>query len=42
MIHAGALAGGYAPADFPELADVFRVYVSLLGGGGTDGGGSSG
>ena len=37
VIRAGALAGGYTPADFPELADVFRVYVSLLGGGGTDG-----
>jgi len=36
VIHAGALAEGYAPADFPELADVFRVYVSLLGGAGTD------
>jgi hypothetical protein len=36
VIHAGALAGGYAAADFPELADVFRVYVSLLGGAGTD------
>jgi len=36
VIHAGALAGGYAPSDFPELADVFRVYVSLLGGAGTD------
>src|SRR4029079_14722399 len=36
VIHAGALAAGYAPADFPELADVFRVYVSLLGGAGTD------
>jgi hypothetical protein len=36
VIHAGALAGGFADADFPELADVFRVYVSLLGGAGTD------
>jgi hypothetical protein len=32
-IYAGALARGYAPEDFPELADIFRVYVSLLGGG---------
>lgn len=36
VIHTGALAGGYAAADFPDLADVFRVYVSLLGGAGTD------
>src|SRR5262245_18152240 len=32
LIHTGALARGYAQADFPELADIFRVYVSLLGG----------
>jgi hypothetical protein len=32
-IHAGALARGYSQADFPDLADIFRVYVSLLGGG---------
>jgi len=36
VIHAGAVVAGYAEADFPELADVFRVYVSLLGGAGTD------
>jgi hypothetical protein len=36
VIRSAALAGGYAAADFPELADVFRVYVSLLGGAGTD------
>lgn len=36
LIHAGALARAYAQADFPELADVFRVYVSLLGGGEAD------
>ena len=35
-IHAGALAGGYSQGDFPELADIFRVYVSLLGGGDAD------
>jgi hypothetical protein len=36
LVHAGALARGYAQADFPELADIFRVYVSLLGGGEAD------
>jgi hypothetical protein len=36
LIFAGALADGYDEADFPPLADVFRVYVSLLGGGDAD------
>jgi hypothetical protein len=36
FIHAGAVACGYDQADFPELADIFRVYVSLLGGGEAD------
>jgi hypothetical protein len=36
LIHAGALARGYTTADFPQLANIFRVYVSLLGGGEAD------
>jgi hypothetical protein len=36
LIHSGALARGYPHAAFPELADIFRVYVSLLGGGEAD------
>jgi hypothetical protein len=36
LIHAGATARGYEERDFPDLADVFRVYVSLLGGGEAD------
>ena len=37
-IRVGALAGAYAPADFPALADVYRVFVSGVGGGGVAGG----
>jgi hypothetical protein len=36
IVHEGALARGYTQANFPELADIFRVYVSLLGGGEAD------
>jgi hypothetical protein len=36
-IHAGALAQGYEETDFPTLADVFRLFASLLGGGDADG-----
>jgi hypothetical protein len=36
IIHTRALRSGFAHAVFPDLADIFRVYVSLLGGGEAD------
>jgi hypothetical protein len=33
VIYRGVLAHGYGEADFPPLADVFRMYVSTMGGG---------